>query len=135
MTETGVVSKVKENGWATVRFDRKAACENCNMCLKPRDNNYVELKLKNTLNAAVGDKVSVSMGNRAVVSASFTVYIVPLIVVAVTLAATYRFVPLWVEMLILAGALAGGFGIVALIDRYIKKSKDYLPRMVEIIKE
>ena len=72
MKEIGFVHKVK-GSTATVRFERKTACENCNMCLKPKEEMYVELKLKNTLNAKVGDKVEVTMGQRAVLTASFIV--------------------------------------------------------------
>ena len=75
MIEIGKVFNIKSNGIATVRFDRKTACENCNMCLKPREENYVELRLKNTLNAKVGDTVKVVMGKRAVLTASVIVYL------------------------------------------------------------
>ena len=62
MKEVGVVHKTK-GSFAVVRFERKTACENCNMCLKPREEMYVELRLKNKLNAKVGDIVEVESPN------------------------------------------------------------------------
>ena len=125
MRETGVVSKVKGK-FATVRFDRKTACEHCNMCLKPREANYVELRLPNTLNAAVGDKVTVAMGNRAVLTAATLVYVLPLIPMAIILACTYK----------LNAYVSLGASAVALIDRFvIRKRKGYMPVMEAIIPE
>ena len=130
MRETGVVSKVKGK-FATVRFDRKTACEHCNMCLKPREANYVELRLPNTLNAAVGDKVTVAMGNRAVLAAATLVYVLPLIPMAIILACTYK---LNAYVSLGASGLVAGFVAVALIDRFvIRKRKGYMPVMEAIL--
>ena len=132
MRETGVVSKVKGK-FATVRFDRKTACEHCNMCLKPREANYVELRLPNTLNAAVGDKVTVAMGNRAVLTAATLVYVLPLIPMAIILACTYK-LNAYVSLGASAAGLVAGFVAVALIDRFvIRKRKGYMPVMEAIL--
>lgn len=132
MRETGVVSKVKGK-FATVRFDRKTACEHCNMCLKPREANYVELRLPNTLNAAVGDKVTVAMGNRAVLAAATLVYVLPLIPMAIILACTYK-LNAYVSLGASAAGLVAGFIAVALIDRFvIRKRKGYMPVMEAIL--
>lgn len=132
MRETGVVSKVKGK-FATVRFDRKTACEHCNMCLKPREANYVELRLPNTLNAAVGDKVTVAMGNRAVLTAATLVYVLPLIPMAIILACTYK-LNAYVSLGASAAGLIAGFVAVALIDRFIiRKRKGYMPVMEAIL--
>ena len=134
MKEVGFVHKIK-GGTATVRFERKTACENCNMCLKPREEMYVELKLKNSLNAKVGDKVEVTMGQRAVLTASFIVYVVPLLVMAIALGATFK-LELWISLVASLGSLALSFIGVALVDKLIiKKKADYLPVMSAIIKE
>ncbi len=132
MRETGTVHKVR-GSFATVRFDRKAACENCNMCLKPREANYVELKLKNDLHAVEGDRVEVAMGDRAVLTAAAIVYAVPLTVMGVALALTYR---LGIGICLGAsfGALALAFVAVAVIDRLVvRKRPDYMPKMVRIV--
>lgn len=134
MKEVGFVHKIK-GSTATVRFERKTACENCNMCLKPREEMYVELKLRNSLNAKVGDKVEVTMGQRAVLTASFIVYVAPLLVMAIVLGATFK-LELWISLVASLGSLALSFIGVALIDKLIiKKNSDYLPVMSAIIIE
>lgn len=133
MTETGKVHKLTRGGFAVVRFDRKSACENCNMCFKPKEENYVELRVKNTLQAKVGDSVRIAMGERAVLAASFVVYMIPLAVMAVALGASYQFVGDLYAVLIGVGALLLGFVPVALIDRKLRYKKGYLPLMMGII--
>lgn len=132
MKETGVVHKVRGK-FATVRFDRKTACENCNMCLKPREANYVELRLKNNLNAKEGDSVEVVMGDRAVLTAALLVYAVPLIIMGIVLSVTYT-LDLGICLGATFGSLIAAFIGVALIDRFvIRKKKDYAPVMTAIL--
>lgn len=132
MRETGVVHKVRGR-FATVRFDRKAACENCNMCLKPREANYVELRLENTLNAAVGDKVEVAMGDRAVLTAALLVYAVPLIVMGAALGFTYT-LELWICLTVSFGAMIFAFAAVSLIDRFVlRRRPEYMPKMIAVV--
>lgn len=134
MKEVGVVHKIK-GSQATVRFERKTACENCNMCLKPREEMYVELRLKNSLNAKVGDRVEVTMGQRAVLTASFIVYIVPIMIMAIVIACTYKLEE-WIALVASLGSLVLSFIGVALVDKLIiKKRKDYFPVMSAIITE
>lgn len=134
MKEVGVVHKIK-GSMATIRFERKTACENCNMCLKPKEEMYVELKLKNSLNAKVGDKVEVTMGQRAVLTASFIVYMLPLLLMAIVIVCTYQ-LEVWVSLVVSLGSMVVGFICVSLIDKLIiRKKADYLPSMSEIITE
>lgn len=134
MKEVGVVHKIK-GSMATIRFERKTACENCNMCLKPKEEMYVELKLKNSLNAKVGDKVEVTMGQRAVLTASFIVYMLPLLLMAIVIVCTYQ-LEVWVSLVASLGSMVVGFICVSLIDKLIiRKKADYLPSMSEIITE
>ena len=134
MKEVGVVHKIK-GSMATIRFERKTACENCNMCLKPKEEMYVELKLKNSLNAKVGDKVEVTMGQRAVLTASFIVYMLPLLLMAIVIVCTYQ-LEVWVSLVASLGSMVVGFICVSLIDKLIiRKKVDYLPSMSEIITE
>ena len=132
MKEVGVVHKIKGNT-ATVRFERKTACENCNMCLKPKEEMYVELKVRNSQNAKIGDKVEVTMGQRAVLTASFIVYVFPLLVMAIVIGCTYK-LEVWISLVAFLASLVLSFIAVAIIDKLIiKKKKDYLPVMSAII--
>ena len=134
MKEVGVVHKIK-GSMATIRFERKTACENCNMCLKPKEEMYVELKLKNSLNAKVGDKVEVTMGQRAVLTASFIVYMLPLLLMAIVIVCTYQ-LEVWVSLVASLGSMVVGFICISLIDKLIiRKKADYLPLMSAIITE
>ena len=126
MREVGVVHKVR-GMFATVRFDRKTACENCNMCLKPREANYVELRVKNTLSAKVGDTVEVAMGDRAVLTAALLVYAVPLIIMGIVLSVTYT-LDIGICLAATFGSLILAFIAVALIDKFvIRQKKEYAP--------
>ena len=82
MTERGVVTKVKGKK-ATVQFDRKSACDSCHMCAVTRDGMKVQIVIENTLDANVGDFVSVQMGERFVLTAALIVYIIPLVLVGI----------------------------------------------------
>lgn len=134
MIETGIVHKIDKKNRATVRFNRKTACENCRMCFKPKNEMYVELVLKNTLEAKVGDKVSVSMGNQIVLLSSIIVYLIPVVFVAAALLLT-RNINEVVSFGIAMGILIVSYAVIALIDKWIKKNKNYTPNMVAIIKE
>ncbi len=134
MVEIGKVHKVS-GSWAVVRFDRKLACENCNMCLKPKEENYVELKVKNKINAKVGDKVKVSMGDRAVITASVIVYVVPLVLVAIAVVVTSLFTTEFVSLIAAIITLVLSFVIVHIIDKKIKTNSAYFPQMETYIEE
>lgn len=134
MVEKGIIHSIDKKNRAEVRFPRKTACENCRMCLKPKDEMYVKVLIQNVLNAKVGDEVEVTMGNQIVLAASFIVYIIPALAVAVGLLLT-RSLNEFVSLAIAIGALVLGFTAVALIDRTLKKNKKYIPQMTKIVAE
>ena len=80
MTERGVVAKIKGNK-ATVRFDRRSACDKCHMCATTKDGMKVEVVVENTLGANVGDFVEVEMGEKYVLTAAAIVYVIPLVLI------------------------------------------------------
>lgn len=135
MLEIGTVYKIDKKNRATVRFPRKTACENCHMCLKPKDEMFVELNLENTLNAKVSDRVSVSMGEQAVLTASVIAYAVPVVLVAISLFAS-RSLSNMVSFGISMGVLVFSFVCVALLDKFVlRKKKKFIPQMVAIVTE
>jgi len=135
MIEVGVVHKLTRSGFAVVRFDRKMACENCNMCFKPKEENYVELKVKNDLGAKEGDRVSVQMGERAVLTASFWVYVVPLVLVGIVILSTYKLPSEWISIGASLGTLVVSLAGLTLVDRIYRKKKGFFPMMTRIITE
>ena len=74
-----VVEVTEVNGdEATVFIQRSTACKDCGMCMVGKKNLEVYAHVKNTLNAQVGDKVTVEMELRNVLSASLIIYSIPL---------------------------------------------------------
>ncbi|MEG2450986.1 MAG: SoxR reducing system RseC family protein [Clostridia bacterium] len=131
MTERGVVAKVKGKR-ATVRFDRRSACDSCHMCAVTRDGMKVEVVIENTLNAVVGDFVEVEMGEKFVLTAAFIVYIIPLVLVGIGVGVGSIISTLAQILMSMAGLILG-FVIAFLLDHFvIKKRKGFAPQMKAI---
>ncbi len=128
MKEIGTVEKINKNNTARVVFSRKSACEKCGMCMKHKDNASVYVDVQNDLNAKVGDKVAVVMGNRFVLNAAFIVYGIPVLLVGIAIAIGHKLQELALFGLFV-GALITGIVIAIVLDKVIKKKKDYAPRM------
>lgn len=67
-----------EHGDAVIRFQRSAMCAHCGGCLAVGEKE-VEMRLPNTLDAKIGDRVSVSMQGQRIARASMIAYAVPLV--------------------------------------------------------
>lgn len=129
MQENGIVSKVSKNGHVTVRLSRKTACENCRMCLMPRKEMFVQLKIKNTEKFKEGEFVSIVMPDNAVLKSAFLVYLLPIIVMTIVLFFTYKF-DIWISLLSTVSSVLAVFIGVALLDKYIlKKRNSFSPSM------
>lgn len=134
MTERGVVIKVKGK-YATVSFDRKSACDSCHMCAVTKDGMKVEVVVENSLNAAVGDFVSIEMGEKFVLTAAAIVYIIPLVLVGAGIWLGTLFSEL-AQILLGVGGLVIGFVIAFLLDRFvIRKKKGFTPVMRELCRD
>lgn len=134
MTERGVVAKIKGNK-ATVRFDRRSACDKCHMCATTKDGMKVEVVVENTLGANVGDFVEVEMGEKYVLTAAAIVYVIPLVLIGAGIGIGTLINELAQALLALAG-LVVGFVIAILLDRLvIRKKKGFTPTMKSICPE
>lgn len=134
MQENGIVSKVSKNGHVTVRLSRKTACENCRMCLLPKNEMYVELKFRNSKGLNEGDYVKISMSDRAIISSSIIVYVFPIIVLTLVLLLTYK-LDLWVCLISSFSSLIISFTIIALIDKYVLKKKTSFYPTIKLLEE
>ncbi len=132
MKEIGLITKITKNE-CVVRFDRKAACDSCNMCLRSKDNMYVELVVENTLGAKVGDSVEVEIPDKSVLKASFLVYIVPASAFLIGLVATKNMED-WASISIAIVALVIAYIGVMGAERYLRKKKGFIPKMTTLIK-
>lgn len=131
MTERGIVAKLKGNK-ATVRFDRRSACDKCHMCAVTKDGMKVEVVVDNTLGASVGDVVEVEMGEKYVLTAAAIVYVIPLVLIGVGIGIGTLLSEL-AEALLALGGLIIGFVIAILLDKLvIRKKKGFSPMMKAI---
>ena len=134
MTERGMVARVKGNK-ATVRFDRRSACDKCHMCATTKDGMKVEVVVENTLGANVGDYVEVEMGEKYVLTAAAIVYVIPLVLIGAGIGIGTLINEL-AQALFALGGLIIGFVIAILLDRLvIRKKKGFVPTMKAICTE
>lgn len=134
MVEVGTIIKVNKKNQATVKFDRKAACEACNMCMKHKDDMSVTCVIKNNLNAQIGDQVEVEMGDRYVITAALIVYMIPLILSGISLLIT-RGKKTSIQVIVFTAMLVFGFIIVAIINKIVKNKKGFIPRMSKVVEK
>ncbi|MBQ7653266.1 MAG: SoxR reducing system RseC family protein [Clostridia bacterium] len=133
MLEIGVVEKITDNGkTAKIVFPRRTECDKCGMCMKHKDEMKVSISVKNTLNASVGDRVSVGMKDGFVLRAAFIVYVIPVILIGLTVGLGRNLNELLLFGLVIA-ALIVGVVIAIVCDRAIRKKGVALPQMVEIV--
>lgn len=131
MTEKGIVAKVVGSK-ATVRFDRRSACDKCHMCAVTKDGMRVEVVVDNKLGASVGDVVEVEMGEKYVLTSAVIVYVIPLVLIGVGIGVGTLLNEL-AEALFALGGLVVGFVIAFLLDKFvIRKKKGFSPQMKAI---
>ena len=65
-------------GDAKIRFQRGSACAHCGACLTIGESE-MEITLKNSLGAKIGERVAVDLSPKRVVQASLLAYAVPLV--------------------------------------------------------
>lgn len=133
MVEIGRVSKLHTNGkYAKVSFTRREDCEKCGMCMKHKDSMTVSLNVKNTLGAKVGDEVAIEMRDGFILKAAFIVYLLPVILVGLTLFLGRNLKETLLFGLVIVD-LVIGLAISFFVDRAIKKKGKLAPVMKEII--
>lgn len=139
MEEIGEVVKLKNN-MAVVRLRRSAACERCGACrLVAAD--FMEADARNSIKAKKGDRVLIELEPRTLLTASFIVYIVPLIFLILG-----YFVGAWLASFIARANLAEIFAvilgfaffafsylIIREIDRRLASSEQFYPVVKKII--
>lgn len=133
MVEIGRVSKLHTAGkYVRVEFTRREDCEKCGMCMKHKDSMTVSLNVRNTLGAVVGDEVSIEMRDGFILKSAFIVYLLPIILVGLTLFLGRKLEELVLFGLVIADLLVG-ITISFLVDRAIRKKGKLAPIMKEII--
>lgn len=119
---------------ATVQIIKSPQCESCKACAFKNGKSYVKIKAKNEIGAIVGDNVLVccEKDNRAL--ASFLVYIVPVIFVAIgAIIGYFAFKKEVYTVLLCLVMLVLGFVTVFFVDKLLSKSKGFGMEIIEII--
>jgi len=133
MQEIGVVDKVVNNGKSVkVVFPRRTECEKCGMCMRHKNEMTVSVTVKNTLGAEKGDRVAVGMKDGFVLKAVFIVYVIPIILVGLTLGLGRKLNELLLFGLVIV-ALAVGLVISVICDKSIRKRGTGQPQMTSIV--
>lgn len=133
MTEKGEITEINSN-IATVVFDRKSACDKCGMCLMTDDQKKVSVKVKNKLDAKVGDFVIVSMADRFVLRASLIVYFIPILMVGLSFIFTSKTKEIY-QIIGLVIGLVLGVTISYIADKKLKNHKGLEPVMIKILEK
>jgi len=90
MTTAGTITKILANGLAEVSVSRGTACggncDNCEACISA---NSIQAVAKNSISAAVGDKVVLDCRSSVVYKAIALVYVVPIVLMLLGYAVGY----------------------------------------------
>ncbi len=130
MVRTGRVVDIK-GGLLSVCFERPEACQHCNQC-GTAHHTFIEV----AGDAQLGDFVDIEMPDAQVVRASMLAYLIPLVglLVGMMLGSV-----LFVSELVWAacGIVMMALSALALwrYDKYLRKQKQWQPRLVAINKE
>ena len=135
MREQGVVVDVKDN-IATVRIDKKDECSKCGMCLFPKGASCIDFEAENKTGATVGQTVIIDTEKDGKLLGALLVFLVPLLLIVVSVVVGLTVIKNELSVLILSIALtAVWFVILSLIDKKLKKTVSFRPRIVEILTE
>lgn len=139
MVELGIIKNVNNDGIATVRVMRSEACGDCKACeIGKSDAKFVELLVKNNVNAKAGDQVSIEMQTQDVLKAALIMYGIPLFAMMASMCVSY-FVVLPENQP--AAAITGlafamiSFIVIRLNEDRIKRVQGFYPKLLSIENE
>ena len=137
MLEKGIVIKV-EGEFAEVKFERQSACLKCGKCTYfGSERKFMVTEVLNSAEAKVGDEVEVMVSSKSHLTAVFVLFVVPFCAFFLgVILGHYLFkansnissMIFGFAFLILSYVWAKGY------DNRIKGNRDYLPKIVRIIK-
>jgi len=130
MLDQGRVFKT-EKGVAWVEFAASSACSQCGACARASANRMVT-EAENVISAKVGDMVEVEISPVVTTLFPLIAYGVPIIMLFIGMAAGSLFSE---TAAIVAGlaALAAGFLLSKLIDKYISRQKRFKSKITRVV--
>ncbi|MEW5804177.1 MAG: SoxR reducing system RseC family protein [bacterium] len=134
MNENGVIVAVF-GSTAHVEMVRSPACRTCGLCTSSLDEKKMVVEVKTVPGAKVGDQVVIEIKPGTVISSAIILYLIPLagLFFGAVLGEAFFHREEMSLLLGLAG-LAGSLALVVVIDRKLKKSQRFQPRIVEVMK-
>ena len=122
-----------EGDRAKVSIQKKTACDKCGMCIFPKGSNEIIFEVINPINAKVGDSVNFQMNGRGKLSAILLAFIVPLLLIGISVAIGTLI--LQSELIALIASIVCvvvWYAILAVIDKKRIKSGKTCPIIIEI---
>ena len=133
MQEIGKVEKI-ENGFATVRVDKKEECSKCGMCLFSNGANHIDIKAENKIGANVGDTVIFDNSGKGKTLGILLVFLVPLLLIGVATLLGLLVIKRerWVLILSLI-FLVCWLLVLSAIDKKLKNKTSFTATIIKII--
>lgn len=134
--DTGRVIEL-QNKHAIVEIENKRACNNCalsSFCLQNKKDD-IRLKMKNTMNAKIGDKVKFEIPPGIKILSNFYVFILPLIIIIITYLFAKNIFNLSENLSIIISVLSLilSYFIIKYINRNFKKNEIIKVKMIKIM--
>lgn len=116
---------------AVVCFQRSSMCAHCGACLAAGERE-METRVKNSLNASVGDRVHVELSAGTVAGASFIAYCIPLagLLLGVLIGSLFS------EIAAIAcglGCCAIAYLLLRVLDKRFARMQSFQPRMISLV--
>ncbi|MBN1559120.1 SoxR reducing system RseC family protein [candidate division KSB1 bacterium] len=130
MLETGTIISL-DGQKAIIQLHRGDQCDGCHLC-HAFGENKMQLEALNSIGAAVGDRVNVSIEPKLVVKSSMILFIFPLVAMLAGYYLALRFVPPFSESVGIVGAFSAfviAFFIIKLTEKR-RSSDDFNPAIV-----
>ncbi|NIO03347.1 MAG: hypothetical protein GTN74_01690 [Proteobacteria bacterium] len=142
--ETGIVTGLNENGFASVRVTGGEGCESCGCrgaCQALGGGNERKLTAINRAGATVGDQVVIRIGSGSVLKASFIVYLVPILALLLGSFVGARYSsqiwatgnPETVSVLTGLFCLGASFMAIRLYSNRLSQNQKYYPTIEKVI--
>jgi sigma-E factor negative regulatory protein RseC len=141
--EQGLVTSIREDGWAKLVTERKDACGDCgasHCCVSLGSGSEMVIKALNSAGAKVGDLVSVSLSPRTVVKGAAILYLIPLAGLmsgALLGASLNQRLPISETGAVAALGFVGlllGFITTALVSRWMSAHNRFTPVITRIVR-
>lgn len=129
MTENGKVIAT-DGEYAIVRIERRSACASCGKCGMTEEQKHADIRVKNKCNAVAGEYAEISVNDHAAFLSSAIVYLIPLLGAAIGLIVGNFLKNDAIQILLCFVGLILGYTIVSIIEKLLKKNKNFTPVML-----